>query len=195
MGLSAKKTDRGFTLVELLVVISIIGLLSAVVFSSVNSARAKAKNSRRIADLKQLQLALEMYYNNNGAYPVTTAAGAFFGVHSCYPSNIGAARADWIPGLTPSYISSLARDPTDTTNTVDDKCNNFSQYLYRSDDGKDFKLLDFNIAFKDCQAIVAVAPQLLDPARDGGSDKTKVDGDTQTICNAIGVWTPGAVSW
>jgi prepilin-type N-terminal cleavage/methylation domain-containing protein len=52
---------NGFTLIELLVVISIISLLSSVVLTSVNGARAKARDARRIADLKEMQKALEFY--------------------------------------------------------------------------------------------------------------------------------------
>jgi type II secretion system protein G len=68
------KRNKGFTLIELLVVIAIIGILSSVVLASLNSARKKARDARRVADIKQLQLALEMYFDANRAYP-TTAQG------------------------------------------------------------------------------------------------------------------------
>lgn len=64
------KKRRGFTLIELLVVIAIIGILSSVVLASLNGARKKGRDARRISDLKQLQLALEMSYDANGSeYP------------------------------------------------------------------------------------------------------------------------------
>lgn len=60
----------GFTLIELLVVIAIISLLSSLVLASLNSARVKARDVRRIADINQLRLALQLYYDNNNRYPV-----------------------------------------------------------------------------------------------------------------------------
>lgn len=66
--------NRGFTLIELLVVIAIIGILSSIVLASLNSARQKSRDARRIGDIKQLQLALEMYYDSNNGYPSSTSA-------------------------------------------------------------------------------------------------------------------------
>jgi prepilin-type N-terminal cleavage/methylation domain-containing protein len=61
--------QKGFTLIELLVVIAIIGLISSVVLASLNTARIKGRDARRISDIKQLQIALEFYYDKNGYYP------------------------------------------------------------------------------------------------------------------------------
>lgn len=67
-----KNTKNGFTLIELLVVIAIIGILASVVLASLNSARKKSRDARRVADVKQIQLALEMYYDSKGgSYPLT----------------------------------------------------------------------------------------------------------------------------
>jgi prepilin-type N-terminal cleavage/methylation domain-containing protein len=64
-----KAKNKGFTLIELLVVIAIIGLLAAVTLVSLNRARMKVRDTRRIADIKQLFTALQLYYNANGSLP------------------------------------------------------------------------------------------------------------------------------
>lgn len=66
---------KGFTLIELLVVVAIIGLLAAMSVIALNSARAKARDSKRVGDIKQIQTALELYYNDNGRYPAAVATG------------------------------------------------------------------------------------------------------------------------
>jgi len=66
------QSHRGFTLIELLVVIAIIGLLASTVLASLSSARSSARDAGRLSDIKQLQIALELYRNaNNGLYPTT----------------------------------------------------------------------------------------------------------------------------
>jgi prepilin-type N-terminal cleavage/methylation domain-containing protein len=66
-----KKNQKGFTLIELLVVIAIIGLLSTLSVVALNSARARARDARRLSDIQQIQSALEMYYNDSNAYPTS----------------------------------------------------------------------------------------------------------------------------
>ena len=63
------KKGAGFTLIELLVVIAIIGLLSTLAVVALNSARQKARDVKRIADIKQVQTALELYLSSAEEYP------------------------------------------------------------------------------------------------------------------------------
>lgn len=77
-----KNNKKGFTLIELLVVIAIIGLLSTLAVVSLNSARAKARDAKRISEMKNFQSALEMYYSDKLTYPTSTlslAAGEILG--------------------------------------------------------------------------------------------------------------------
>lgn len=92
---------RGFTLIELLVVIAIIGILSSVVLASLNSARVKGRDARRISDVKQLQLALELYYDANQSYPVAAYSSG----------NASTSLAALVSG---NYISSIPADPTNS---------------------------------------------------------------------------------
>ena len=60
---------KGFTLIELLIVVAIIGLLASVVLVGLGGFRARGRDARRIADLRETQNALELYYTKNNAYP------------------------------------------------------------------------------------------------------------------------------
>lgn len=62
-------THRGFTLVELLVVISIIAILTGIIVTNLTSSRAKARDAKRVSDLGQIQLAIELYYDRCKQYP------------------------------------------------------------------------------------------------------------------------------
>ena len=82
---------RGFTLIELLVVIAIIGILSSVVLASLNSARQKSRDAKRVSDIRQLQLALELFFDANAGYPSAVST-----------ANL----------VTPGYIAAIPTDPT-----------------------------------------------------------------------------------
>lgn len=75
---SIKNTKKGFTLIELLVVIAIIGILSSVVLASLSTARQKSRDAKRISDVGQIQLALELFFDASQSYPSTTP-GAYVG--------------------------------------------------------------------------------------------------------------------
>lgn len=71
------KQKLGFTLLELLVVISIIGLLIAMGTASYSTAQKKARNARRKGDMQAIQAAFEQFYSaNNSAYPTSCSSGS-----------------------------------------------------------------------------------------------------------------------
>lgn len=100
---------KGFTLVELLVVIAIIGILSSMVYVSFGQARAQTRDDIRQSDLKQLQLAIELYKAQNGVYP-SRGCGATNWVGPG-PGSTYSACTEYIEGLVPDYISQLPVDP------------------------------------------------------------------------------------
>lgn len=84
-----KQNQKGFTLIELLVVIAIIGLLASVVLLALNSARQKSRDAKRLADVRQIASALELYFDsaNPNGYPTSTAAlSAQLGTWPTYPT-------------------------------------------------------------------------------------------------------------
>jgi prepilin-type N-terminal cleavage/methylation domain-containing protein len=85
-----RNEQKGFTLIELLVVIAIIGLLASVVLLSLNSARAKSRDAKRLADVRQIASAMELYFNDSGAYPNTTTdlVPNYIGVWPTYPTPV-----------------------------------------------------------------------------------------------------------
>ena len=123
-----KNKQKGFTLIELLVVIAIIGILSAVVLTSLNSSQQKARNAKRIADIKAISKAVEMYYIEHGRYPLGSQGSGQWSGHCPSYGNTD----NYIPDLVPQYFSELPRDPL-----FDEmwKC-----YIYKSN-GTDYMII------------------------------------------------------
>lgn len=64
-----KNAQRGFTIIELLIVIAIIAILAGLVLNNFQGAQAKARDTQRVTDTNNVHSKLEEYYNENGAYP------------------------------------------------------------------------------------------------------------------------------
>jgi general secretion pathway protein G len=71
-----KTAQKGFTIVELLIVIVVIGILAALVITTYNGIQQKGRNTERTTDLKAVQGQLEAYYASNGRYPSNTDLGS-----------------------------------------------------------------------------------------------------------------------
>lgn len=126
-----KSLVRGFTLLELLIVIAIIGLLTSITLGAVTVARQKARDAKRMDDLHQVAVSLESYFNeHNNTYPSTN--GAWWGTCSDYGLHDVTGSNGWVPNLAPTDMPVLPKEPLQTAT--------FACYLYRSD-GHDYKLL------------------------------------------------------
>src|SRR3989344_9166018 len=87
----SRRTSGGFTLVEILTVVGVIAVISALVFAYVNVSRKSGRDARRLSDVAQLKNSLELYYTDHTRYPVS------------------------LDLLFPDYIPSLPRDPSGGT--------------------------------------------------------------------------------
>ncbi len=139
----SSKSPFGFTLIELLAVIAIIGILATVVLSVVSSVRQKARDQRRLKDIDTMQSVIEVYYRDNGHYPITSCtnnSGCTSGV--CFVGYDGFANntvcnAPYTAG-TQTFEVALAGYVA----PVHDPLPKGGGYLYRSDDGVSYCLLD-----------------------------------------------------
>jgi len=124
INLSKEKTQQGFTLIELLVVVIVISALSGVVVSMINSGgfRDKAKDAQRVADLKQIQTALELHFSDTRSYPTTGSASWIQIDGSDYLST-------GVSALSPTYINKVPIDP-DLTGSNDTPCFNEEEKRY-----------------------------------------------------------------
>ena len=66
-----KKSQKGFTLIELMIVIAIIGILAAIAIPQFSAYRVKAYNSAALSDLRNCRTSMEAYFADNQAYPLT----------------------------------------------------------------------------------------------------------------------------
>jgi len=135
--------QKGFTLIELLVVIAIIGLLASVVLVALNSARVKARDTKRKADLSQIVKALEFYYNDYGVYPPFRASSSCGGFRNDWASSY-CSDPNWL-STDANFMKVLAKLPKDPLNKLGNDDTPWwyaNTYLYGvTADGKQYDLI------------------------------------------------------
>ncbi len=102
-----KKNERGFTLIELLVVVSLVGILATLVLANLNAARERGRDAQRKSDIKSIQNALQLYYNDYGIFPDDNSGGQILGcgvagTSACTWGEEWAAGGTKIMGVLPS---------------------------------------------------------------------------------------------
>lgn len=111
-----KKSRNGFTIVELLVVIVVIGILATIVIISYNGVQARSRDSRRQSDIGNIIKAMELYYSDHGSYPIPT--GPTNSAQNQYWFSSADGTTGW-PMLKTALVGGGAIDtlPTDPLNT------------------------------------------------------------------------------
>ncbi len=117
--------ETGFTLIELLVVIAIIGLLSTLAVVSLNNARQKSRDAKRVADIKQTQTALELYYADKNGYPIGTAVALGAAATDVLCDTAAGFQAD-ATGCGTTYMGQVPKNPTPVYSVAT------TDYLYSS---------------------------------------------------------------
>jgi type II secretion system protein G len=123
---------KGFTLIELLVVVAIIALLAAMAVVALNNARARARDARRVADIRQIQTALEMYYLDHNSYP---SGSTYISIENlCLKAGVGWTNQNCNTGTV--YIASVpaAPRPADSCPDAD------NAYAYKQDSNNSYSL-------------------------------------------------------
>jgi prepilin-type N-terminal cleavage/methylation domain-containing protein len=124
---TTKKLVWGFTLIELLVVISLIAVLTTLIAANLNAARERGRDAARKSDIRNIQTALRLYYNDKGIFPANTTnyniAGCTDGTQACSWGSI------WSIGSV-IYMSVLPKDPIST----------MSYGYQQTDDGEGYTL-------------------------------------------------------
>ncbi len=131
---------NGFTLIELMVVVAIIGLLSSIVLVSLSTARSKGRDARRFADTQSIQQAVELYFAYSQVYPncARTTGGAFPGDPSGTYANTNTGSANSMiclaTKLVPKYFGKLPQDPQNNPSDLTSSSYAYDQWCNISQD-------------------------------------------------------------
>lgn len=113
----------GFTIVELLIVIVVIGILAAITVVAYNGIQDRASDTRRQSDIRNVQMIVEKYAAENGNYPSTGSLSTVLSDDNCFA---GTSQVDWVPSVTEKL-------PQSVPNPGKGRSGQGGCYLYSSD--------------------------------------------------------------
>ena len=139
---------KGFTMVELLVVLTIMGILAAVLLANMTNSGKVGRDAQRQSDLRNLQSAVESYKHKYGVYPLggsvcSVSGGQWATEKSC---------STYIEGLTPEFIDRLPRDPAIRSNNGFSYVTNDERSVYKIMvwNTVEADVIDYEHPFKSC---------------------------------------------
>lgn len=109
------KQSSGFTIVELLIVVVVIGILAAITIVAYNGVQTRSRDSQRDTDLANIQKALELYYADNGTYP---SGGGSTSINGSWSTTADSSWPNLANTVAPNYVSAFPRDPISKQTSV-----------------------------------------------------------------------------
>jgi prepilin-type N-terminal cleavage/methylation domain-containing protein len=140
------KSQKGFTIVELLIVIVVIGILAALVLNTFSGVQKRARDTQRQTDVNSISTQLEVYYNDNGGYPlagtITTANLKGLDAGALQPPNSAAVAVNGVtgaPGAKPvngggdEVYAYWPKEADGSTTCAAAPCEKFTLYYWKED--------------------------------------------------------------
>ncbi len=173
-----KRVPHGFTLIEIVTVIAIMGVLGTVVTISLMGARVRGRDAQRLATLQQIRVGIDQYAVDHGYYPKTSntvGAAQWTGLDSTQ----AAYNATLLTALKPYTSKNSFIDPSGPANGSD------AGYIYTSD-GLNYVLMSWKRPENMNNFDQAVIPT--------GHCGTAVDGGCSSGNNSVGFWSHDAAN-